>query len=275
MFAMIAEIKNIYVYTYWDYTEWRGLQLPDNIFEFISFPNRLKFISKEEFNKLENPELKYRWVYHGFDYIPETIYRSLYEDDDIKCTYNEMINIYRKVSKQLFFKKNLPIEFTIRPGIIHIRRDDKAQEQMLQKNAILHTNEIITIISKFKDKIQDWVITSDVIIPNEIIKEYNIPNLLEPKWSSDSKIKTLEQFFSYSHSKIIIQSVPGIGPPSGWSGFSYVPFQLGLSIYKDNLPILISCNDDSQNTRMTIASKYAEQKLLNIFMYNNLQNIKI
>ena len=105
MFAMIAEIKNIYVYTYWDYTNSWGKLFPDDIFEFISFPNRLKFISKEEFNKLENSELKYRWIYHGFDYIPETIYRSLHEDGDIKCTYNEMLNAYRKVSEELFLKK--------------------------------------------------------------------------------------------------------------------------------------------------------------------------
>ena len=264
IFAMLGEIKKIDIYTTWIINNRWTSKYPDDIFDYISFPKRLKFVSEEEFKKLRMPELKYRWVYHGFDYMPESIYKSLMEDKDINCTYDEMLEIYRKVSKELFYKKDLPIEFKDRPGIIHMRRGDKG-------NNNIHADEIINIVEKLKNNIQNWVITSDSPVSSKICDA--IPNLLKPNWSDDIKIRTLEEFFSYSHSSIIIQSVGGLGNYGGWSGFSYVPFQLGLSIYKESPGKLISCSRDEQDTRLTHAKKYVENKLYNIFMYDNLEQI--
>ena len=58
----------------------------------------------------------------------------------------------------------------------------------------------------------------------------------------------------------------------GWSGFSYVPFQLGLAEYSDDKPKLISCNTDKENGRFTFAKKYVGRPLFNIFTYDTIIN---
>lgn len=269
IYAMMGEILNVDIYTTWIYDKQsygeQGTEYPDNIEEYISFPKRLKIISLEEYNKLDIPYLSYKWIYHGFDYIPETIYKSLFEDMNINCTFEKMLEIYKKVCKELFYKKKLPIEFNNRPGIIHLRRGDKG-------NNINHNNKILKLVQKYTNNVNGWIITSDDKVPIELINE--IPNLLLPIWSENLKIRVLEEFFMYSHCSIIIQSVnlqqnhPSTW--SGWCGFSYVAFQLGLSIYNNLQPILISCNTDNENTRFTYASQYAEKKLINIYMYNDI-----
>lgn len=265
IYALIGELKNTDIFTTWVYDSDRGKEYPDNIFDYISFPERLKFISDEEYNNLNIPELNYRWVYHAFDYIPETVYKSLKKDRIISCNFDVMLNAYRKVSKELFYKKELPIEYKERPGIIHLRRDDKGSN-------VDHNDRIINLVNKYSSTIKKWIITSDSDIPLLLLN--NIPNLLYPKWSFDKKIKAIEEFFMYSHSSLIIQSVNFQKEIesmwSGWTGFSYIGFQIGMANYPDNQPILISCNNDNENTRFTYAKKYAERELINIYMYNNI-----
>jgi hypothetical protein len=260
--AMIGEIIKKDIYTTWVLNSVRGGEYPENILDYINFPSRLKFVSEEEFKLLDKPELNFTVFYHGFDYIPESIYKSLIKDKIIKCSFEEMMNTYRKVSKELFYKKNLQIENNLRPGIIHLRRGDKG-------NNIDHNERILKLVEKINTK--NWVIISDSEIPPILLN--NVPFLLEPKWSSDPKVKTLEQFFFCSNCSIIIQSVNyqnEIGSEwSGWCGFSYVAFQLGLAKYVDNPPKLISCNLDKDNTRFTYARKYTGIDLFNVFMYNN------
>lgn len=264
IYAMLGEIYKKDIYTTWIYNNRRGKEYPSDIFNYIQFPKRLKFVSENEFNNLNYLELKYRWVAPSFDYIPETIYKSLCEDGDIKCSYQEMLTIYRNVSKELYYKKILPTIFNERPGIIHLRRGDKGQ-------CYKHEERIINVVNKVKYRFKNWIITSDdKEIPVKIIN--TIPKLIEPNWSENIKIKTLEQFFSYSRCSIIIQSV---GSHCGWSGFSYVPFQLGLSIYQDLPGILISISEDIENTNLTKATKYAERDLFNIYMYNNINDTMI
>ena len=105
IYAMMGEILNVDIYTTWIYDKQsygeQGTEYPDNIEEYISFPKRLKIISLEEYNKLDIPYLSYKWIYHGFDYIPETIYKSLFEDMNINCTFEKMLEIYKKVCKEL------------------------------------------------------------------------------------------------------------------------------------------------------------------------------
>ena len=267
IYAMLGEILNVDIYTTWIYKQRsygeRGSQYPNNIEEYINFPVRLKFVSQNELDNLNIGWLNYRWVYHGFDYIPETIYKSLKEDNTINCTFDEMISIYKKVCKELYYKKDLPKELISRQGIIHLRRGDK-------ENNTNHNDKIINLVNKYNNKVSNWIITSDSEIPKNLIKK--IPNIIYPKWSSDNKIRTLEEFFAYSYSSIIIQSVnlQKDANWSGWAGYSYVAFQVGLSKFEENPPILISCNIDEENTRLTYAKQYAERELKNIFMYNHI-----
>ena len=255
IFATLGEILNTDIYTTWIYDSERGNQYPENIEEYISFPKKLKFISNKDFELLNIPLLEYRWVYHGFDYIPETIYKSLKEDKNINCSFDEMIKIYRNVCKELYYKKELPIELFSRPGVIHLRRGINVN----------HNDRILKLVNKFETKVNNWIITSDSDIPEIIIT--SIPNIINPNWSDNYKIKTLEEFFLFTHASIIIQSVnlENDSHWSGWAGFSYVGFQIGLSIYNNPEPILISCNKDDENTRLTYAKKYAKRDLKNIF----------
>jgi hypothetical protein len=273
MYAMLGEINNVDIYTTWIYDEKsygeRGTQYPENIEKYITFPKRLKLISQKSYDELDLPYLHYRWVYHCFDYMPETMYRSLTEDKNINCTFDEMINIYRKVCSEVKYNFNLPKEIIERSGFIHLRRGDKG-------NNTDHNEKILKIVNKF-NKISSWIITSDSTIPNQLLE--NIPNVIFPQWSSDEKIKTLEQFFAYTNASIIIQSVnfqkDHDASWCGWGGYSYVAFQIGLAKQIINLPILISCNVDQEQTRYTYAKKYIDKNLINIFMYNELENIVI
>ena len=89
--AMLGEIYNKDIYTTWinnDPLHHMSFLYPDNIFEYIQFPRRLKFVTEQEFNKLNDPHLDYRCVYHGFDQIPETMYKNLYEDGHIEMYVN-------------------------------------------------------------------------------------------------------------------------------------------------------------------------------------------
>lgn len=260
--AMLGEIYNKDIYTTWidqDPLHHMSFLYPDNIFEYIQFPRRLKFVTEEEFNKLNYPHLDYRWVYHGFDQIPETMYKNLYEDGHIKCSYQEMLIVYRNVCKQLYYKKELPPIYKERPCIIHLRRGDKGTNNT-------HDERIINVYNKYKKDNPNWVITTDGDIP-QIIKNH-IPNIIIPQFSTDYKVRTLEEFFLYSHAKIIIQSVVEPGKYGGWSGFSYIPFLLGLSLYENNQPLLVSMSDDKENTRLTYMKEYAECNLYNVIMYN-------
>ena len=273
MYAMMGEILNVDIYTTWIYEEHsygeRGTQYPNNIEEYISFPKRLKFVSKDEFDKLNINWLQYGSVHDGFDYMPETMYKKLTEDKHINCTFDEMINIYTKVCKELYYKKDLPIEFNNRLGMIHLRRGDKGSNI---ENNIEHNNKIINLVNKYNNQVSNWILTSDSKIPDILIQK--VPNILYPTWSTDNTIRTLEEFFAYTYACVIIQSVNLQSNHAttwcGWAGYSYVAFQIGLAKFEKNTPILISCNEDSENTRLTYASQYAERELKNIFMYNNI-----
>ena len=95
---------------------------------------------------------------------------------------------------------------------------------------------------------------------------------MKVNFSDDTKVRTLQEFFIYPHCKIIVQSIVELGTYGGWSGFSYVPFQLGLALYPQNPPILISLSEDKENTRLTYARKYANRPLLNILHYPLLED---
>ena len=264
MFAMLGEIYNKDIYTTWITDKCGGentwsSQYPSNIFEYIQFPKRLKFVSKDEYSKLRYPHLHYRWVNYGLDQMPETIYKSLYEDGHITCSYSVMLTVYRNVCKELYYKKQLPDIYNERPCIIHLRRGDKGTDDS-------HNNRIINIYDKLKTTYKTWIITTDGDLP-DIIRNH-IPGIIIPHFSPDNKVKTLEEFFLYSHASVIIQSIIGHGIYCGWSGFSYIPFQLGLSLYQKEEPLLISMSDDIENTRLTHAREYATRELYNISMYN-------
>lgn len=276
IFAMLGEIYNKDIYTTWitkndpNNIHSRGSQYPNNIFEYIQFPKRLKFVSKEEYSKLNYPYLRYKWVYHGLEQVPETIYKNLYEDGHIKCSYRVMLIVYRNVCKELYYKKELPPIYKERPCIIHLRRGDKGSNDR-------HNQRIVNVYNKYKNDHPNWVITTDGNIP-QIIRD-NIPNIIIPEFSTDNRVRTLEEFFLYSHAKIILQSIVEPGKYGGWSGFSYIPFLLGLSLYENkellhqyNQPLLISMSDDKENTILTYMKEYAERNLYNVIMYNNLNN---
>ena len=92
--SMLGYIYNKDIYTYWVYNNKWGKEYPSTIFDYINFPDNLKFVSRDEFNKLDCKMLEYRWVHGSFDQIPETIYKSLSEDKHITCSYEEMLDIY-------------------------------------------------------------------------------------------------------------------------------------------------------------------------------------
>ena len=256
-YSLLSEIYNIEIYTTWEKSD-RGNEYPDNIFEFIKFPDRLIFVSEEEYDNLSNvPELQFRWVYHGYDYIPETLHRSLTEDKQINMSSEDMMKAYNKICNQIEYKKDLPRGWENRPNIIHIRRGDK------KRNIDNHKERIQTIINKYKN--EEWIITSDDDIYN-----LDIPNLIKPKWNKDNKIRTLEEFFYYKHCRKIIQSVLGKKMGGGWSGFSYVPFKLGQAKYNNDKPILFSCCKDEEKTRFTHAKSYANKPLENILLFNDI-----
>ena len=133
-----------------------------------------------------------------------------------------------------------------------------------------HRVKIFNLINKYKNN--NWLIISDNIISDELSN--NIPNIIYPQWSEDEKIKCLEQFFACTYAPIIIQSVNfqtcHQSEWSGWSSYSYIAFQIGLSNFNDPVPKLISCNNDEENTRFTYAKKIAERNLINVFMYNEI-----
>jgi len=263
MFSMIGYINNFDVYTTWIYDNNWGRQYPSNIFDYIHFPENIKFISNDEFVKLDCQELKYRWVYHGFDYIPETIYRSLSEDGQIQCSYDEMLSYYRRACRELYYKPKLPDAIKVRPSIIHLRRGDKGSNNH-------HKQRLVKLLTddKIKTICKNYVVTSD---ENIHIDGYDISDIIiKPDFSNDIKIRTLEEFFFYSHCKVIIQSVVELGNYGGWTGFSYVPFQLGMALYPDSPPILISLSHDNEQTRFTCARFYAKRNLTNVIMYNQL-----
>ena len=254
---MLGYILNEDIYTYWVPDD-RGKEYPSNIFDYINFPKNLIFVSYDEYKKLDYKKLDYRWVFHGFDYIPETIFRSLTEDKQIMCSYEEMLAYYQKACNEMFYKKKLPDIIKKRLGIIHIRRGDKGTNNN-------HNQKIINILNnKELQKICDnFIITCDNISD---YSKYS-GKFMKVNFSDDVKVRTLEEFFTYSHCKIIIQSVVEPGLMGGWSGFSYVPFQLGLALYPDNPPILISLSEEKENTRLTNAKEYANRPLFNVLHY--------
>lgn len=267
IYATIGDIKKCTIYTTWneDSNNWRSNQYPNNIHEYIQFPSTLEFVTNEEYNNLEYPHLNYKGAFHAFDYIPETIFKTLSIDKIIDCNWNTFYNSYKKMCNQLKYLKNLPDGVNERFGMIHLRRDDKG-------NVFVHTKRILNIISKFKNK--KWIITSDNIIHKTLFKKLNI-NIFEPNWSKSSKIKIIEQFFYYKHASIIVQSVPGSGPMAGWSAFSYVPFQLGIANYPKKNPMLISCNLTYENTRFTNAKKFLNKTLHNVIMFEQIMLLRI
>ena len=171
-----------------------------------------------------------------------------------------MLAFYKKSCSQMFYKKVLPDIIENRPGIIHIRRGDKAIN-----NNINHDNKINNILNNNRvQKICDkFIITSDD--PSEYSKY--VKNVVNINYSTDPKIRTLEEFFICSHCKIIVQSIIQLGPSGGWSGFSYIPFQLGLALYPNDPPILISLSEEKENTCLTKAKQYANRPLFNIVHY--------
>ena len=265
MGALFGEFQNKDVYSAWVYDSVRGSQLPNNILHYIKFPKRLKLVDKEKYDKLDNIEaVTFKWIYYGFDYIPETMYRSLYENNNINCSYDKMLNIYKKIASEFKYKKELPEIYKERPGIIHIRLGDKG--------IVNHDSQIINIVNTLKSKVNKWIITSDGKISDNLKK--NINNIVYPDWSLDLKVRTLEEFFMYSHSSYIIQCVGQPGSYGGWSSFSYLPFLMGQSIYPDSPPVLISTRNNNEGTRLTSATQYASRKLNNVYMYDELNILK-
>lgn len=268
IFSMLGYIYDKTIYTTWIYNNIRGGEYPSNILEYINFPNNLKFVSQDEFDKLEYAKLEFRWVYHAFDQIPETMYKSLYDDKQINCSYEEMLRCYKKACSEMFYKKTLPGIITTRPGIIHIRRDDKGC-------ALNHTPKIINLLNdpRILKICQKFIITTD---DSREIAQFNDNKIIKVEFSENIKIRTLEEFFVYSHCKIIIQSVGSsgkgaeVGSWGGWSGFSYIPFQLGLTLYPNDPPIFISLSEESENTRLTCARKYADRPLFNVLHYHSV-----
>ena len=145
-----------------------------------------------------------------------------------------------------------------RVGTIHIRRGDKGTNNM-------HNQKILNILNnkKLQKKCDKFIITSDDI------SEYSkyTEKIMKVNFSDDAKVRTLEDFFTYSHCKIIVQSIVDSGKYGGWNGFSCVPFQLGLALYPDNPPILISLSEEKENTRMTYAKQWANRPLFNVKHY--------
>lgn len=258
IYATIGEIKNKIIYTTWVKTTYSDSHYPDNIHDYIQFPSTLNFVSDDDFDDLDFPTLNYSFVFHAFDYIPQTIYKTLIKEKIIDCSFVHFNDSYKKMCNQLKYLKKLPDGFNKRYGMIHLRRADKGNNK-------IHGFQIIHIISKFKNK--TWIISSDNISHTNIYKKLNI-NVFKPKWSKNNKIKNLEQFFFYKYASIIIQSVPGLGKFGGWSAFSYIPFQLGIAKFNEKKPLLISCSSNKQNTRFTYARKFTNYELDNIFMFD-------
>jgi len=259
IYSMLGYIFNEDIYTTWE-ERGRSKDYPSNIFDYIHFPKNLIFVSNNEYEKLDCKYLDYRWVYHGLDYIPETIFKSLSEDKHITCSYEEMFAYYQKACNEMFYKKTLPDIINKRLGIIHIRRGDKGTNNNHNQKIIniLNNRELIKICDKF-------IITSD---DSSEYSKY-CENHEKINFSDDSKVRTLEEFFIYSHCKIIVQSIIEPGTYGGWSAFSYVPFQLGLAQYPNNPPILITLSEEKENTRLTYARKYANRPLFNILHYRS------
>ena len=254
VFSMLGYIYDATVYTYWDKNGWSG-EYPADIHEYIQFPKNLVFVAQEEFDALEAPLLEYRWVYHGFDYIPETLYRSLVEDGQISCSFPKMIGFYRRACREMTYKKLLPRVIATRPGALHLRRGDKG-------TCSEHDNRIRRLITdpKMQHKCKAFIVLSD----SQADRDKYAPD--QHCFSRDPKVAALEEFFTCAHCKIIVQSVVsnGQGHYGGWSGFSYVPFQLGMAMYPDSPPWLVSMSESSGDSRLPHARRYAQRPLTHI-----------
>lgn len=264
IFSMLGYIYNKKIYTYWRLKKCRrGKDYPSNIFDYINFPSNLIFVSEEEYTKLNFPNLQKRgYVYHGFDFIPETVYKILSDQGHITCSYEEMLFYYRKSCNEMFYKKELPSLYKSRPVILHMRRGDKTKKKRER-----HNDRIKNIFNneKIKQVCDNIIVTTRNNKDIKWVEDNFINSILKVNFSEDVKIRTLEEFFFYSHCKIIFQSVVQSGKIGGWSCFSYVPFQLGLALYPNDPPILISLSEEKENTRMTFAKKYVKRNLFNIY----------
>lgn len=127
--STIAEINNIFIYITWDIKSKWSQNYPIDINNYISFPDNLIFLNHsiyEEFTRnMPNLKLKYKWIEHGFDLVPETFYKSLVLDKIINCNYNTFINIYRNNCRKVKYKMTLPNGWQKRYPMIHLRKGDK------------------------------------------------------------------------------------------------------------------------------------------------------
>jgi hypothetical protein len=261
--ATIGELLNEKIITVWDYLKYddysnRGTEYPDNITEYIEFPPQIVFVDIDEYNSADIKSVPNKWVYHGFDLVPETQYRILVDDKLIDCTFDHYRTVYTKVSSQLKYLKILPNYKNF--GAIHIRRTDFTICN--DKNTLDEDLKLIKLIKLIKDKVCNWIIFTDNTKNN-----YNeLQNILSDKliiinnYSTDSRVKTLEEFFLLMNAKFIVQSVPPNSHstyPNQFSSFSYIP-----SIINNLILYTTAIKDNNQ--RFTKIQEYSKINLKNI-----------
>ncbi len=261
--SVLGYVYNKKIYTYWIYKESHryhfGSHYPNNILDYIHFPDNLIFVDEIEYNKLKLKTLKIgRIPYIGLDHSPETFYELM--KDRIQVPFETIIKYYEKSCRQIFYKKELPIDISNRYNVIHIRRGDKGtKDQDKEKiDYLFETGKYIlcTDSQKDKDRYKDHI------------------NLINVEFSKDNRIRTLEEFFIMTHSKKIYQSITQSGRYGGYSNFSYIPFRIGLSLYKEQ-PILVSTKKSDESTRFTYFMSLCNREIPNLFFWTKASPLGI
>jgi len=256
IFSTLGKIHKCNVLVYWckRNKNWasRGNEYPDDIHDYIKFPENLKFVKEKEWKSNKAKEIcpkRWNWnnYYFGDELVPEIAYKKLNLDKYLSL--EDYLKLYKDTAKQISYKKELPIlptNFTA----VHIRRGDKSSNT---KKTEYHNNRLNNVFNKLN--IQNYILCSED--GNEITSKE--PTLI--KVSNDNKIRTLEEFFVLSKANKIIQSIPGDNKYGGWTSYSYVASRIGDSI-------LYNCSPEG--TRIYYMEGIIGKKLYNVVKYSDL-----
>ena len=258
IFSTLGKIHNCKVLVYWSLQNKnnasRSNEYPNNIQDYINFPNNLKFVSKKEWenSNIENiyGKVKLSDFYHGEDLVSEIVYKKLNLSKHIKL--EDYIKLYKETARQISYKKELPKLPNNFVGI-HVRRGDKTRESAVKRPIKYHDDRLNKVFNKLN--IDNYILCSEGANPIKVKQPIQI------KLSNDKMIRTLQEFFILSKARIIIQSIPGDTRYGGWTSFSYVASRIGDSV-------LYNCSPEG--TRLYHMENTAGRKLYNVVKYSDL-----
>ena len=260
IFSTLGKIYNCNVLVYWNIKNHnsasRGNEYPNNILDYIQFPDNLKFVTQKEWrmnkvNVICPNRFKWNNYYYGDEFVPEIVHKKLNLSKYINL--DNYIKLYKQTASEISYKKELPTlpnNFTA----VHVRRGDKSKEFFNNKNPIdFHDKRLNNVFNKLN--VNNYILCSEDGNP---IKS-KLP--VSVKLSNDKMIKTLQEFFILSKARIIIQSIPGDNKYGGWTSFSYVASRIGDSVLYNCSPV---------GTRLYYMEGVAGRRLYNIIKYSDL-----